>query len=233
MKESPLNIRTNEDPTLVVLTDKEKQAAQKAYNDFRFAGAELLKQMQEGTLNVGYKTTLGSLLESYTVELNKQFGYKGKLQEEQEERFADIRRLNMENHELRKQLGEKVSNEDVREKLKNLTESVGAWWRSVGTGHVSESSYGSRGNFHGKLTGMLFNDDNRPAMEAYGIRFTDELGHCHMIDCDGSRDGVLRLLQEKYPSAFIVGIEVYGGRRSEEFTIRDIKFMIDDLNEIQ
>jgi hypothetical protein len=232
MKETPLVIVRNDDPTLFVLGDEQKPKAKKALNDIFFAGTELMKRAEDGSLEQGFKTTLCSLMESYTTELNKQFGYNGKLAEEQEERTATVRRLNIENRELRKQLGEKVSSEDVREKLKNLSDAVNKWWQEAGTGFVSDGGFGSWGAYRAKLSGMLFNDENRAALEAQGIRFNDERHHAQMISCDASIAGVLKLLTDRFPSAHIESIETFGGRNGEAYTVREIRFAINDLNEI-
>lgn len=64
------------------------------------------------------------LTEGYVLNFLDELGYEGVLKKKKDEMYSDIRSLNNENRELRRQLGEKVSNEDVREKLKNISNII-------------------------------------------------------------------------------------------------------------
>jgi hypothetical protein len=141
MKERPLNFHNDDNPTPIVLSEKDKKEVIKTAQTLSMAAGEIATSLTENRLETGLCNTILSLLESHTVNLHKVFGYSSVLQKEHDRRIIDIRTLNHENHELRKQLGDKVSAEDVREKLKNLKEVISNWWNKEGFGYVQEVTF--------------------------------------------------------------------------------------------
>ncbi|EXZ32252.1 hypothetical protein, partial [Bacteroides fragilis] len=84
------------------------------------------------------KENILSLTDHNVNEFLTQMGYEGVLAEKQKKRTEEIRSLHNENRKLRHQLGEKVSNEDVRERLKIMVSSFENWWTGYGFGHVND-----------------------------------------------------------------------------------------------
>lgn len=133
MEERRPSFKRNDDPTLV--EDKDGRLAKepaKTYKDIQFNLGFCHEQSAKGGLAEGMKGTHLSLTESYVLSFLKKMGYEGILEREQNERLSEIRSPNDENRELRKQSGEKVTNEDFREKIKNVCSNFKRWWNIEG-----------------------------------------------------------------------------------------------------
>lgn len=98
----------------------------------------LLSLLKDGRLTEGTKEALMELFHRDAVDILNELGYEDSLNKKYNEYIQEIRSLNHENRELRKQLGMKVSNEDARERLKLITESFNEWWHNEGTGNIDE-----------------------------------------------------------------------------------------------
>lgn len=246
MEERQLNFNRNEDPTLVVLTEKQVKDLDKSSNDLRFAMVHLLTEVKEGQLDEGMKETMCSLLESHVGSLTKVLGYEGVLHREKEERYKVIRDLNSQNRELRKQLGDKNSPEDVRESLKNLLESFNTWWNINGFGHSSEESFGPYG-FKAKLSGMIteaYRDRNdKDATEekkidkltSYGFQIRGEGNSRHdkkILYNDHNMALLEVMLKSKYPSACIHYSKAWHGNNNEDSEIREVEIFIRNFDEL-
>lgn len=247
MQERPLNFKRNDDPTIVVLTEKQTSDFKKSSDDLRFAMANLHEWINEGTLEAGMKHTICSLIENYVHSITKSLGYQGVLEAENQERHAEIRSLNTENRALRKQLGEKNSPEDVRESIKNLSGNFKRWWNIEGFGLVSEDSFGGYG-FRAKLSGMITdsyykNDDEYTdkahkvdMLRKYGFEISGEDEKCRdhnvVVACDKNLKLIEQLIKSKYPSAQISETRIYNRRDAEAGEIRDINIYISNLDEL-
>lgn len=245
MEEKSISFIRNEDPTPVVLSEKQQKEYKKASDDLRFASVHLNNELAGGKLETGMKDTLCSLVESYVQTMTKVLGYEGVLHKEKEERYKEIRDLNTENRELRKQLGQKVSPEDVRESLKNLTENFKRWWNIEGFGHSSDE------HFHGyaftvKLSGMIghaYYDKNDPEasyeskttkLEKMGfqIRPGDSRHDCKILYNNHNMKLVEELIKSKYPSASITYSKAWHGRSKDDSEIREIEIVITNFDEL-
>jgi len=252
MQERQLSMNRNESTEIVELTKDNHAVIEKKYKDLHFSLKELIERYNKKELEEGFKETLLSLSEAYLMDLLKAFGYEGVLKKEKEERHAQIRSLNQENRELRKQLGDKVSNEDAREKLKNLSESVKKWWRKEGLGHTREISFGEYGSCNIELSCNLFGDfgmrdEENPitAMEAKKtwldkLQFEDGLelrvkgsiiDDREIIDNDNNRNILRNSILKRFPSASIYKIENWIGRKKEGI-IRSVTLSIKNLDDI-
>ena len=111
--------------------------------------------LEKGQLTEGMKENILSLTDHNVNRFLTRMGYEGVLAEKQKKLTEQIRSLNDENRKLRHQLGEKVSNEDVRERLKIMVSSFRNWWTEYGFGHVSDFYFGE---YVAKisLSGMVF-----------------------------------------------------------------------------
>jgi hypothetical protein len=217
----------------------------KASSDLHFAVQHLLSEIKENRLEEGMKHTLCSLFESHVLTFTSVLGYKGDLEKEKEERFKDIREANAQNRELRKQLGEKVSPEDVRGSLKNLDESFKSWWNIEGFGHCSEESFGPYG-FKVTLSGMItesYRDRTDPdateekkvdKLRAYGfeIRDAEHRTNRKILYNDHNLDMLEQLVKSKYPSADFTYSKAWHGRRHGDAEIRDVEIFIRNFDEL-
>ncbi len=244
MKEKALNFRINDDPTPVVLSEKQKKALEKSTNDLRFAVVHLNKEAAEGRLETGMKETLCSLIESHAQSVTHTLGYEGVLLKEKDERFKEIRDLNTENRALRKQLGEKVSNVDVREAIKNMIERFKSWWNIIGFGHSSDE-YCAGYAFKAKLSGMMtdsYYDKSENAdteetkadkLRQLGFDISDGESRTDrkIIFSESNMLALARLLQSKYPSCEILDSRAWHGNK-EKPEIREVNIIIRNYDEI-
>mgnify|MGYP000399726480 CR=1 FL=1 len=239
MKENKLNFRVNEDQTLVVLTEELNEKVLKEINSLKFTAQELAARIKDGTLQEGFKETLISLLEAHTVSLCKDLNFEAIVVKEREQRYVEIRSLNEQNRQLRKELGDKVSLEDIREKLKSLEDNIRLWWNIEGFGHTSEVSFKGYG-IEVLLSGMITNryyGKKEESSEKDKISFLKEKGfeieNDNILDTDINKDLLLKLIKRQYPSGNISEIQSNRGYNSpEKGQIWKIKMWLSNYNEI-
>lgn len=236
MKERKLRMDRNEDTTII--EDKEGKIAKKLkkiYSDLTMNLGFCYEQLENGRLTEGMKATHLSLSENYLIEFLKAMNYDSILEKEKQTRYTEIRSLNEENRALRTQLGEKVTNEDVRERIKNMESNFNKWWSEYGFGHVSEfyfSSYCAKI----KLSGMVFESRYREEHESnerkydYLNRLGFDIQDKFVVLSEKSLKLLENLLIDKYPSVDIVQMETY--MRDGVLTFKEIDIYIRDLNDL-
>ncbi|MFL0076996.1 hypothetical protein [Tenacibaculum maritimum] len=120
MEERKINFKQNDNSTLVVDENGElAKKLKKIYNHITLSLCFCCDQLQKGTLTEGMKEHFSLLAEYHMIRFLKALNYDNIL-------YKEIRSLTEENIELRRQLGEKESNEDAIEKMKNISESIRA-----------------------------------------------------------------------------------------------------------
>lgn len=146
MEERKINLKKNDDETPVLdpdgtlyekLTEKQKKINERI--------SLLLYMLKEGSLKEGTKEALLELFHKNAIDILNELGYEDSLNKKYNEYIQEIRSLNQENRELRKQLGMKVSNEDARERLKLICESFYEWWHNEGTGNIESITFNEYG----------------------------------------------------------------------------------------
>ncbi len=242
MKERGINFKRNDDPTLVEDKDGKMLAkVSKTYNDVCLNLGFCIGQLKEGKLTEGMKETHLSLTESYVVDFLKEMGYDGILKKERDARFSQIRSLNEENRELRRQLGEKVSNEDVREAMKNFSYEIKKWWNIYGFGHTSEIFFTEHGVIKLVLSGSISNsyyDNTRESTDEEKRDYLVSLGFelssgkdYKVLLTDNNYALLKKMLKEKYPSSSIVNIR--GHEWKEVLSMREIEVYIKNLDDLK
>lgn len=230
----------DESKEIFTLSEKEMKSYGKAKSDLLHAFKTLDDRLLANELETGFKSILCSLLESYMLTLTKSLKYTGELEAEKEQRVGEIRSLNTENRELRKQLGEKVSLEDMREKVKNLKQIFGKWWDDNGCGYDKDHRLEEYG-YHVTLSGHIFGRDilsaGEPAeqvaerLEGDGFQIHKDGGSYQLAYSDTNIMLLSDLLKSRFPSA---EIDEYNGRNSwGYFVINEIKVVIRDLNDFE
>lgn len=236
MKERGLSAKLNKDETIVSDPDgKMAKSLKKIYSELTMNLGFCCEQLENGRLTEGMKQTHLSLSENYLIEFLKAVDYSSILEKEKQQRYTEIRSLNEENRALRTQLGEKVSNEDVRERLKIMESDFNKWWSIYGFGHVSGFSFGSY-CAKIKLSGMVFeshykkevNTDERKCdyLNRLGFEIQDQF----VVMSEKSLKLFESLIIDKYPSADIVQIETY--MRDGVLTFKEIDIHIPNLDEL-
>jgi len=167
-------------------------------------------------------------------------GYEGALERERNQRYAEIRNLNEENRVLRKQLGEKVSNDEFAEKSKNIGECIKKWWNITGLGFMNEESFSTYGGFSARLSGHASDgyygkDENFENDQAKIVRF-ESMGFTfhedkYLHDTDNNKRLLAEFLKEKYPSLRIREYQTVV--HDTTLVIRDVKIFINDLTDIK
>lgn len=238
MKERTIKFSRDEDPTLVSYSDEKKSEILKELKSLSFAASHLHEQLSKGELNEGFKGNLLFLLEANLTSVFKGMDYDSFITKERDERYVEIRQLNNENRSLREQLGDKVTNEDVRERLKNFEQTLRKWWNIEGFGHMSEISFGSFGVellLSGRITrpyyadGEMTKEVKRQKLIDYGFQFEDET----VFDNDKNKELLDKLIKEFFPSGNILEIRSYRGVNGNvNGEIRDIKVYIHNYDDI-
>ncbi|MDB0600644.1 hypothetical protein PL373_05695 [Tenacibaculum maritimum] len=238
MEERKINFKQNDNSTLVVDENgKLAKKLKKIYNHTTLNLVFCCDQLQKGTLTEGMKETHLSVAEYHMIRFLKELNYDSILYKAKEERYKEIRSLNEENRELRRQLGEKASNEDAREKMKNISESIRAWWNIKGFGHTSSIKFGESGNielvFSGMITSVYYQEleysekEKKEYLKNIGFDL-DEDGFVLMSEKNTER--LKTVITSKYPSAEIVEITL--NFRSKRRNYRDIKVIVKNLDDI-
>jgi hypothetical protein len=243
MEERKLNFERNEDPTIV--EDPEGKIATKLNDIYQKLHLNLgfcHEQLVAGNLTKGMMDMHLSLSEHYVSDFLTAMGYDGILKKESDKRHSEIRSLNDQNRLLRKQLGEKVTNEDFRERAKNITKNIREWWNIYGFGYTSEVHFTEYGYikvvFSGNVTEQYYGTtDGRDTMENK-ISYLKELGFEFLeseqsIAINDKNIGTLtKLIIKKYPSARIEEITLLPSSRSKR-TYKDITVYIHNLDDIK
>ena len=245
MQERKLKFRTNDSENLIPIDMELIAKAKKTYDTMRLNISFMIEQWQKGELQEGMYETHLRLTEVYAKEFTALFDYSGILKKEAEERFLEIRGLNEENRELRRQLGEKVSNEDLRERTKNIVEQFKKWWNIYGWGHCAGNNIGltGYGEFYATLSGATthaYYAKNGELPEGYckqdmlramGFELDNsKRSDNRLLSTDKNIELLKTLLTSKFPSAKLEEIKTmcYDG---ESPILNDIKIRITNLDD--
>jgi len=210
MEERRIDMSTNEDKTLIKFDEAKKRAVLKSIKDGYFVLQTLIDLFSKDELKKGFSETLLSLMESHVADIHKGFDYGSVLAKEKEERHSQIRAANMENRELRRQLGEKVSPEDVRECLKNMKDEIYAWWKEVGFGYVSELEFGPyiiKVKLYGRVVIERGNERERVKEIGYEVVEEEDRNIC-MAHSHKNIELLDNELKKRFPSSEISKIDV-------------------------
>jgi hypothetical protein len=240
MKQREIKLGRDHDETTVNFDENLYKTLSGHYNKLHLAASFLLEQLKSGKLSVGFKNDTLGLLEAYLIDFNKSFGFESALEKQRKERYAEIKSLNEENHALRKQLGEKITNDEFAEKSKNLGDSIKRWWNISGIGFMKEEKFTTYGSFSAKLSGHISDgyygkdeeyedgSQKRKRLEQLGFKFAS---NDFLIDTDSNKDLLIKFLTEKYPSLKITEYNIQNYDRV--LVIRDIEIIIQDLTDIK
>ena len=142
MEERKIDFDTNEDKTIIELSKEKRIALMDAIRKQSTTASHMFEMVKDNKLETGMTGTMSSLMESYLIEIHTIVNYGSALKKEHDKRYVEIKAANQQNHALRKQLGLKVSAEDVRECLKNMERTIRNWWDVEGMGYVKDIEFG-------------------------------------------------------------------------------------------
>lgn len=236
MKERQIDFNRQDNPAIVEDSNGELIAElQKQYKDIQQNLGLVIAMLRKGQLTEGMKENILSLTDHSVNEFLTKMGYEGVLAEKQKKTIEEIRSLHDENRKLRYQLGEKVSNEDVRERLKIMVSSFENWWTEYGFGHSSDFYFGE---YVAKISlcGMVFashaSNVGKEKKEEYLSRLGFEIEDERVIYNDKSISLLKKLLTDKYPSIDIYSINLTTSAVNGIPVIQDVVIYLRDLNDL-
>lgn len=246
MEERKINFKKNDDNTQVLdpdgmlyekLTEKQKKINEKI--------SLLLYMLKEGSLKEGTKEALLELFHKNAIDILNELGYEDSLNKKYNEYIQEIRSLNHENRELRKQLGMKVSNEDAKERLKLITESFYEWWHNEGTGNIESitfNEYGMAVTLRGYIypSGREREIKNQVEMlkqKGFDVSSVANFGH-HLTASEKNFNMLKELFKSAFPHSDIDEINTatyLGGESREEYVYVITKIIVyfDNLDDIK
>ena len=245
MEERKINFNKNDDKTPVPdpdgklyekLTEKQKKINERI--------SLLLSLLKEG-LTEGTKEALMELFHRDAIDILNELGYEDSLNKKYKEYTQEIRSLNHENRELRKQLGMKVSNEDARERLKLITEAFGEWWHNEGTGNINDIIF-DRFKMTATLRGYIYpssrereikNQVEMLKQKGFDVSSVSNFGH-HLTASEKNFNMLKELFKSTFPHSDIdiIITAIYPGGESKEeyvYVITEIKVDFNNLDVIK
>ena len=241
MEERKINLKKNDDETPVLdpdgtlyekLTEKQKKINERIYL--------LLYMLKEGNLNESTKEALLELFHKNAIDILNELGYEDSLNKKYNEYIQEIRSLNQENRELRKQLGMKVSNENARERLKLICESFYEWWHNEGTGNIESitfNEYGMTATLRGCIHPFrpVRKTEEQVSMlkqKGFDVSSVTNYGH-HLTASDKNFNMLKELFKSAFPHSDIDKINTatyLGGEKGEEYVYVITKIIINFNN---
>lgn len=246
MEERKINFKKNDDNTPVLDPDgKLYDTLTAKINDMNKKFTLMLYLLKNGTLTEGTKESSLSLFESNAIDILNELGYEDSLNKKYNEYIQEIRSLNHENRELRKQLGMKVSNEDARERLKLITESFDEWWHNEGTGNIDEIIF-DRYKMTATLRGSIFPSSREKEIKnqvemlkkkGFDVSSVTNYGH-HLTASEKNFNMLKELFKSAFPHSDIYEINTttyLGGESKEEYVYVITKIIVyfDNLDDIK
>ncbi|NCA78330.1 MAG: hypothetical protein EOM90_18530 [Alphaproteobacteria bacterium] len=226
MKEQDLTFHRSDEK--IQLTPEQIAAFEKLCNDICGHWGSIKMLNENNALTKDIADGFPGMIENCVLKGFGAYGYAGILKEAEERRWERTRAVNEENRELRRQLGEKVSPEDCRERLKIMTHKINQWWENE-TGcyatydKITFHQYGCSVVLCGMLSSR---SEGKTKLENLGITIHDE----NIIDSETNRrilDGIIR---KRFPSYRPDGYKIvcYHGIP----LLREIKITITNFDEV-
>jgi hypothetical protein len=212
--------------------------------------AELLKKDME--LDSDLAKTAVSNVEHKLANISRTLGLKSESEQEVENRYAEMRRLNLRIRELEGKIGTEAGPDAVSQGIKSLVSGFRKWWKVEGLGHVAGLHLTESGFLCAKLSCHLFgragstmsstpvSDRERHKLwiaeleaQGYELIFEERGREPQILDSDRSRETVANLVRTRFPSAAVVGTtnhRVYG---QQQLALKDVDIIIYRLDELQ
>lgn len=244
MEERKINLKKNDDETPVLdpdgtlyekLTEKQKKINERI--------SLLLYMLKEGSLKEGTKETLLELFHKNAIDILNELGYEDSLNKKYNEYIQEIRSLNHENRELRKQLGMKVSNEDARERFKLIQSSIHEWWKNEGTDNVEDIILRTD-RIYVSLRGNFFigccdkNQLNILKEKGFDLIYCEWIGEYTLAATENNFSLLKDKIKKYFPHSNIISIDTRYRKLDKDgkeraLLIETIKIYISDLNDIK
>lgn len=244
MEERKINFKKNDDNTPVLDPDGTLHGMLCVKMETLVKNFSLLLYLlQKGELNEGTKESSAELFEQNSIEILNSLGYEGDINKKYNEYIQEIRSLNRENRELRKQLGMKVSNEDVRERFKLIQSSIHEWWKNEGTDNVEDIilrtdriDVSLRGNFF--IGCCDKNQLNILKQKGFDLIYCEWIGEYTLAATENNFSLLKDKIKKYFPHSNIISIDTRYRKLDKDgkeraLLIETIKIYISDLNDIK
>ena len=216
MKERPIFENKEPNKNLVELNDADKKIVTKALKDLIQSAGFLLDMVTKGMLTEEMRETMTSLIADDLVR--------------------KLRNANMDNEELRQQLGQKVSLEDLREKMKTIARAFDEWGDYHGFGYISDIHFDNYGCLQGNMNLSTHILGNRAEnLRKMGFELTDDRDGEAMFATDENFKLLQKMIRDNFgPDACMS----YGKIDMHSFCderphMREVEVRLRDLNVMQ
>lgn len=242
MKELPLNFRRNDDATPVSdFSGNDIEAVSESIGGLLKITKEIQSKVKEGQ-EVSKEAC--AEVEKFLDVILERLNYQEIIEREKAEREVEISKVNFQNSILKKQLEAPIGNEDVREKLKNISDQFNLWWDIKGFGHISEIKFKTN-IVELKLSGYIFSgkdEDGNKMDESARMDYFTNMG----LEINGGRSSdritfnennikiITDIIKSQFPKSYIVRIDTYFGRSGKP-SIQDIMLVVsyEDIESLQ
>ena len=236
MKERPIFESKEPNKNLVELNDEDKKVVTKALKDLIQSAGFLLDMVSKDTLTEEMRETLTSLIATYSRDGLRPLGFQDQATKDHDDLVRKLRNANMDNEELRQQLGQKVSLEDLREKMKTIASAFYEWGDYHGFGYIGDIYFDSYGCLHGNMNLSTHISGNRAEdLRKLGFELTDDRDGEAMFATDEN----FKLLQKMIHDNFGPDASMFYGKidmhsfSDERPHMRDVEVRLRDLDVMQ
>ena len=235
MKERPIFESKEPNKNLVELNDDDKKVVTKALKDLIQSAGFLLNMVSKDTLTEEMRETMTSLIATYSRDGLRPLGFQDQATKDHDDLVRKLRNANMDNEELRQQLGQKVSLEDLREKMKTIARAFDKWGDNHGFGYISDIYFDSYGCLHGNMNLSTHISGNRAEdLRKMGFELTGDRDGEAMFATDENFKLLQKMIRENFgPDASMrygkIDMHTFSNerphRREVEVRLRDLDVM--------
>ena len=201
MKERPIFESKEPNKELVTLSDEDKKVVTKALKDLMQSASFLYEMVSKDTLTEEMRETMTSLIATYSRDGLRPLGFQDQATKDHDDLVRRLRNADMDNEELRQQLGQKVSLEDLREKMKTIARAFDEWGDYHGFGYIGDIHFDSYGCLHGNMNlSTHISGDRADDLRKMGFELTDDRDGEAMFATDDN----FKLLQKMAPDIYSI-----------------------------
>jgi hypothetical protein len=236
MKERPIFESKEPNKNLVELNDEGKKVVVKALKDLIQSAGFLLDMVSKDTLTEEMRETLTSLIATYSRDGLRPLGFQDQATKDHDDLVRRLRNANMDNEELRQQLGQKVSLEDLREKMKTIARAFDEWGDNHGFGYISDIYFDSYGCLHGNMNLSTHISGNRAEdLRKMGFELTDSRDGEAMFATDENFKLLQKMIRDNFgPDASMsygkIDMHTFSDERPH---MREVEVRLRDLDVMQ
>ena len=223
------------------ITKDKKNSFLESYNHIVLLLNHIKGKLISGELDDKEKSTYLSLLESYNADLFEIMEYEKDIKQKIKDRSKKLYNANMTIMELEKQLGQKVSFNDIVYGFEAFMGEIKEWWKGEGFTAFKPFYMSSDKTVEVKLPLTLHREyqhlfrsnseaENKKLKQKDEDKFK-ELNHKYdfsgkdVVDNDKNREKLLSLILDRFPDAMLKNYKTATDVKGNRY-IRDISFIL-------